>query len=86
MKVVVFGLILLLAVAHQDFWWWDRIDPLLFGFVPVSLAYHAGVSIAAALLWALAVKFCWPSMAADGAGADEIEVMGDGDDGEGEAS
>lgn len=86
MKVVVFGLIVLLAVAHQDYWWWDRIDPLVFGFVPVSLAYHAGVSIAAAILWALAVKFCWPTMAGDGEGADRVEVMRDVDDRVGEAS
>jgi len=25
------------------------------------LVYHAGVSVAAGLLWALAVKYCWPA-------------------------
>ena len=63
MKIVVYGLIVVLAVFHQDFWWWDRSEPLVFGFIPVSLAYHAGVSIAAALLWAMAVKYCWPKEA-----------------------
>jgi len=76
MKIVVFGLIVLLAIAHQDFWWWDRIDPLVFGFMPVSLAYHAGVSVAAALLWALAVKYCWPAMAEDGAAQREDRRAG----------
>ena len=71
MKIVVFGLIVLLAVVHQDYWWWDRIDPLVFGFIPVSLAYHAGISMTAALLWALAVKFCWPSLAEDVEGTDD---------------
>jgi len=61
MKFVIFGLIILLGLVHQDFWWWDRIDPLLFGFIPLGLAYQAGVSIAAAILWALAIKFCWPA-------------------------
>ncbi len=60
MKRFVYGLIVLLAILHQDFWWWDRIDPLVLGFIPIGLAYHAGVSIAAAVLWALAVKYCWP--------------------------
>jgi Protein of unknown function (DUF3311) len=60
MKKLVYAMIVLLALAHQDFWWWDRIDPLVFGFIPIGLAYQAGVSIAAATLWAMAVKFCWP--------------------------
>ena len=61
MKRLVYGLIVLLAILHQDFWWWDRIDPLFFGFIPLGLAYHAGVSIVAAMLWAMAVKYCWPA-------------------------
>ncbi len=61
MRGLVYGLIVVLAVLHQDFWWWDRIDPLVFGFIPIGLAYHAGVSMAAAGLWALAVKYCWPA-------------------------
>lgn len=60
MKRLVFGSIILLAVLHQDFWWWDTADPLLFGFVPIGLSYHAAISLAAAVLWALAVKYCWP--------------------------
>ena len=61
MRGLVYGLIVLLAVLHQDFWWWDDSDTLVFGFVPVGLAYHAVLSLAAGLLWALAVKFCWPA-------------------------
>ena len=63
MKRLVYGLILILAVLHQDFWWWDDSDTLVFGFVPVGLAYHACVSLAAGVLWALAVKYCWPEEA-----------------------
>lgn len=48
-------------VLHQDFWWWNDIEPLVFGFIPIGLAYHIGVSITAALLWALAVHYCWPT-------------------------
>ena len=60
MRRLVFGLIVLLAVMHQDYWWWDSIDPLLLGFIPIGLAYHAGVSVVAAVLWAMAIKYCWP--------------------------
>jgi hypothetical protein len=51
--------IILLAVLHQDFWWWDS-RALVFGFMPVGLAWHAFVSLAAATIWLLAVVFCWP--------------------------
>jgi len=61
MKWFVYSLIFLLAIVHQDFWLWDRIDPLVFGFIPIGLAYQAGVSIVAAILWAMAVKYCWPT-------------------------
>ncbi len=61
MKRLVYGLIVLLAILHQDFWWWDDSDTLVMGFLPIGLAYHAGVSATAAVLWALAVKYCWPS-------------------------
>lgn len=49
-----------LFFLHQDFWFWDD-RSLVFGFMPVGLAYHAGFSLAAALLWASAVKWAWPS-------------------------
>ncbi len=42
MKRVTIGLLVLLAVLHQDFWWWDDGHTLVFGFMPVGLAYHAG--------------------------------------------
>ncbi len=61
MRRLVYGSIILLALLHQDFWWWDDSDTLVFGFVPVGLANHAFLSLAAGVLWALAVKFCWPA-------------------------
>ena len=61
MRKLIYSLIVLLALLHQDFWWWDRIDPLLFGFIPIGLTYHACVSVAAAVLWGLAVRHCWPT-------------------------
>lgn len=57
---VVWGLVILLAILHWDFWYWDD-RTLLFGFLPIGLAYQAGFSLAAAMVWALAVRFAWPS-------------------------
>jgi hypothetical protein len=57
---IVFGIFIFLALAHQDFWFWD--DPsLVFGFMPVTLFYHAAYSLVAATFWALVIKFSWPS-------------------------
>lgn len=61
MKRFVYLLILLLVVLHQDFWWWHTHTPLVFGFIPIGLAWHAGISLAAALVGGLAVRYCWPS-------------------------
>jgi len=56
---VVWALVVLLVIAHQDVWFWDD-DRLVFGFLPITLAYHAGISVAAAGTWYLATLFCWP--------------------------
>ncbi len=69
MKYVVWGLIVALLIVHQDNWLWES-DTLLFGFMPVSLAYHAGISLAAGITWFLATKFCWPADL-DGARAED---------------
>ena len=59
MKYAVWFAIALLIVLHQDYWQWNKADKIM-GFLPYSLFYHACLSIAAAIVWALAVKFCWP--------------------------
>lgn len=57
---LVWGAVLLLVILHQDVWFWDTFEPLVFGFIPVGLAYHALISLLAGLVWFLATKFCWP--------------------------
>ncbi len=59
-KVLLCLLIIGVYVLHQDFWNWRKADPLIFGFLPVGLAYHAAYSILAALMMAVLVKFAWP--------------------------
>lgn len=48
-------------VLHQDWWNWSAARPLAFRFLPVGLWYHAIYTIAAALLMAALVRWCWPS-------------------------
>ena len=54
-------LIVAVYLLHQDFWNWKKAEPLVFGFLPVGLAYHAGYSILASVLMAILVKLAWPS-------------------------
>ena len=50
-----------LYLAHQDIWFWRTARPLVFGFLPVGLAYHALYCLAsAALMWAL-TSLAWPA-------------------------
>ncbi len=50
-----------LYVLHQDVWLWSSARPLVLGFLPVGLFYHACYSVAAALLMWLLVAHAWPS-------------------------
>jgi hypothetical protein len=59
-KLVVLLLILAVYVAHQDFWNWNNPDPLVFGFLPIGLAYHAAYSILASVMMAILVAVAWP--------------------------
>ncbi len=59
-RTLIWTAIFALIILHQDFWFWDTIEPLVFGFMPIGLAYHVGISIAAAIVWFLATKFCFP--------------------------
>ena len=44
----------LLYVLHQDFWFWREARPLVFGFLPIGLFYHAAFTLASsAVLWLL---------------------------------
>ncbi|MAE75936.1 MAG: hypothetical protein CMJ85_03585 [Planctomycetes bacterium] len=42
-------------------WWWGEAEPLVFGFIPIGLAWHVLISLAAGAVWWLASRFCWPA-------------------------
>jgi hypothetical protein len=52
--------VLVLYALHQDVWFWRSARPLVLGFIPVGLAYHAVFCLATAALMALLVRHAWP--------------------------
>ena len=62
MQVLIWSLLIAAVyLLHQDFWFWGSARPLVFGFLPVGLAYHAAYCVAATLLmWSL-TRFAWPA-------------------------
>jgi hypothetical protein len=54
-------IIAVVYVLHQDFWLWRTARPLVFGFLPIGLAYHAAYTLAISLLMLYLVRRHWPS-------------------------
>ena len=59
-KWILLFLILAMVVLHQDFWLWSNAY-LVFGILPIGLAYHAAYSVLAACLMWLLIRFAWPA-------------------------
>lgn len=56
---IIWAVAAVLFLLHHDFWFWnDR--TLVFGFLPIGLAYHLLYSCAAGALWFAMMKFAWP--------------------------
>jgi len=53
-------LVVVVYVLHQDFWNWKEAHPLVFGFLPIGLAYHAAYSVLASITMAILVSLVWP--------------------------
>lgn len=70
MQKILWVLVVLLLVLHQDNWFWDN-GTLVLGFLPIGLFYHACISVAASLTWLFAVQCCWPT------DAEALEGMGE---------
>lgn len=50
-----------LYLLHQDLWFWTEARPLVFGFLPIGLAYHAAYCIGAAALMFALTRAAWPA-------------------------
>lgn len=59
MKIFLWIVVAILIIAHQDTWNWESKE-LVFGFMPIGMAYHVLISILAAVVWLFAVNFAWP--------------------------
>ena len=51
----------LLYLLHQDIWFWREARPLVLGFLPIGLFYHAIFTLAASVVMWLLVRVAWPS-------------------------
>ena len=60
-RILLVAAVATLYVLHQDIWNWRTPHPLVFGFVPIGLFYHACFAAASALLMWLLVTFAWPA-------------------------
>lgn len=54
------AVVVVLYALHQDSWFWLEARPLVFGFVPVGLFYHACYTVTAALLMWILALYAWP--------------------------
>ena len=59
-KLILVLVVVALYILHQDIWFWRTPHPLVFGFLPIGLFYHACFSVAAALVMWMLVTFAWP--------------------------
>lgn len=59
MKWLLTTVVVVVLVIHQDFWLWTN-KTLVFGFLPIGLAYHALYTLLAAFTMWLLVRFAWP--------------------------
>ena len=50
-----------LYVLHQDLWFWRSARPLVFGFLPVGLVWHAAYCMAVSLLMLWLTRVAWPN-------------------------
>ncbi len=58
-RLLMWILFAAMVVLHHDWWFWND-GRLLFGFLPIGLAYQMGISVAAACLWGWAAFCAWP--------------------------
>lgn len=55
LKILLYGLLVLLFVMHNDFWLWDNAQIVL--GIPVGLLYHIVYCFIATILMAIIVKY-----------------------------
>lgn len=58
--LVIIGFIIM-TILHFDFWWFNEIHPIIFGFMPLSLWYQVLIGgIVAPIFLYFSYKVIWP--------------------------
>ena len=60
-RLLLAAVVAVLYVLHQDLWLWREARPLVFGFLPIGLAYHAAYCMAVSLLMWTLTRIAWPA-------------------------
>lgn len=59
MKRLVYAIIIIMVCFHFDFWNWDKIHPIVFGWIPIGLFYHIAYCFLFMGVIHLLNRFCW---------------------------
>ncbi|HET6961327.1 MAG TPA: hypothetical protein VFJ27_02475 [Terriglobia bacterium] len=60
MRFILASVVIAVYFLHQDVWFWRTARPLIFGFLPIGLSYHAAFCLLCSAVMMLLVKFAWP--------------------------
>jgi hypothetical protein len=60
-RVLLSITIAVVYLLHQDVWFWRAARPLVFGILPVGLAYHAAYCLGAVVLMWVVTAIAWPA-------------------------
>ena len=60
-RLLLAVVVAVLYLLHQDLWLWREARPLVFGFLPIGLAYHGAYCIAVSLLMWTLTRVAWPA-------------------------
>lgn len=69
MRPILYIVLFLLILLHNDIWFWN--DARLVSGIPIGLLYHIAFCVAAALLMVLLVNFAWPKLEVKEKGTNE---------------
>ena len=60
MRFILASVVIAVYFLHQDVWFWRTARPLIFGFLPIGLFFHAAFCLLCSAVMMLLVKFAWP--------------------------
>jgi hypothetical protein len=61
-RTLLTALVIAVYLLHQDVWFWRTARPVVFGLMPIGLAYHVLYSIVVAGVMWLLVRYAWPAL------------------------